>query len=54
MQWSMVSAFWLVILIGCTTPNNQKPILGDIVQPLDGWVQYCKRNPKDRDCKHGD
>jgi len=51
MQWQMVKVISLAIMLSaCTTSNTLKPVLGNESYTPQGWVQYCKDNPTDKDC----
>lgn len=48
MQWAMAAIVGLV-LIGCVH-NQDKPVLGPVVDEPIGWSDYCQRHPKDSSC----
>ncbi len=51
MQWQMVKVISLAVMLSaCTTSNTLKPVLGGESYTPIGWIQYCKDNPKDKDC----
>lgn len=54
MQWRMVGIAWLLLVLSACSSvqqNNSKPIFGKRVYHYYQWEDYCKRFPKDVDCK---
>jgi hypothetical protein len=40
----------VAVISGCTGLHEGGPVLGPIVDAPQGWIDYCKRNPKDKQC----
>lgn len=50
MRWWLAAGLCVVVISGCTGLHKGGPVLGTIVDAPHGWIDYCKRNPKDKQC----
>jgi predicted transglutaminase-like cysteine proteinase len=47
----LLAALALLGPIGCMNPSPRPFVAGAEVQPPSGWMDYCRRNPTDVDCR---